>query len=154
MLKKCFLPIVLILFIYVAVTAYQAQATGNYIGSEACGQCHFYEYENFMAYSKKANSWKNVSVMASKLTDEELKECYQCHTTGYKQGGFISYEQTPELSDVGCETCHGPGREHADSGGFPDAIERLPIIEDCLDCHTEERNEAFGFRPLIYSGAH
>ncbi|RQD63902.1 cytochrome c family protein [Desulfonatronovibrio magnus] len=140
--------------LYAGAWAYQAQASGQYVGSETCGSCHYYEYDNFIAYSHKANSWDSISVMAPKLTEEELRECYGCHTTGYNQGGFISYEATPELSDVGCETCHGPGREHVDTGGYPGAIERLPIIEDCLTCHTEERNEAFGFRPLIYSGAH
>ncbi|WP_028573903.1 cytochrome c family protein [Desulfonatronovibrio hydrogenovorans] len=145
---------VLTILCLAALMTYQAWATGNYVGSEACGRCHFYEYENFMNYSKKAKSWESISVMRPKLTDEELRECYGCHTTGYNQGGFVSYESTPELSDVGCETCHGPGREHVETGGMPDVIERLPIIEDCLTCHTEERNEAFGFRPLIYSGAH
>ncbi|MFW5731551.1 MAG: multiheme c-type cytochrome [Desulfonatronovibrionaceae bacterium] len=137
-----------------AVLTYQVQAQGTYVGSETCGQCHSYEYENFTTYSKKAKSWESVSVMAPKLTREELEECYQCHTTGYQQGGFISYEDTPELSDVGCETCHGPGREHAESGGYPDLIQRLPDIDDCLGCHIEERNKAFSFRPLMYSGAH
>ena len=138
---------------FAGLSTYQALATGNYVGTDACGRCHAYEYDNFINYSHKANSWRSISVMAPKLTDEEFKGCFKCHTTGYNRGGFVSYEATPELSDVGCETCHGPGREHSRTGN-PRAIERLPDIEDCLTCHTEERNEAFGFRPLIYSGAH
>ncbi len=148
--KYFFASLALMLF---AGLSCHSLADGNYVGTETCGYCHTHEYENFISYSKKANSWENISVMAPKLTRQELEGCYGCHTTGYNQGGFISHELTPELSDVGCETCHGPGKEHSDTG-YPDAIIRLPSMSDCLNCHTDERNEAFNFRPLIYSGAH
>ncbi|MFO7727922.1 MAG: cytochrome c family protein [Desulfonatronovibrio sp.] len=154
MFNRFIFSAVLAIFTCAGFTTYHALAAGNYVGSETCGRCHMYEYDNFMEYSHKARSWNSIEVMAPKLTDEELKECYECHTTGYNQGGFVSYESTPELSHVGCETCHGPGREHSETGGDPRTIERLPEIDDCLTCHTQERIDAFGFRPLIYSGAH
>ena len=126
----------------------------TYVGSAACKQCHDKESDNFAKYSKKAHSRKNVEKMRSKLTKEELEECYHCHTTGYgKAGGFVSYEKTPQLGDVGCETCHGPGAAHAESGD-PANITRKPGVESCLVCHNAERIKNFNFRPLRYSGAH
>jgi hypothetical protein len=125
-----------------------------YIGSSACQQCHEDESKNFADFSKKAHSRINVEKMRPKLSKEELEGCYSCHTTGYgKKGGFVSYETTPHLADVGCETCHGPGSLHAETGDT-DEITRKPSVESCLVCHNAERIQNFNFRPLRYSGAH
>lgn len=129
-----------------------ASAEG-YVGSKACGECHEAEYARFQKHSKKAHSWESVKVMASDLTQKELANCYECHTTGYGKGGFRSYESTPELADVGCETCHGAGAAHAD-GGDPSLIRRVPEVEQCQVCHNAERVQDFDFKPLIHSGAH
>ena len=131
-----------------------ADSGATYIGSVACKQCHEQEYENFSKYSKKAHSKQSVEKMRPKLTRGELEECYNCHTTGHgKKGGFVDYEKTPQLGDVGCETCHGPGATHAESGERS-AITRQPSVESCLVCHNAERIQKFNFRPLRYSGAH
>ncbi|WP_457571663.1 multiheme c-type cytochrome [Desulfovulcanus sp.] len=131
-----------------------SQEISAYVGSKACAECHEQEYNNFVNYSKKAKSWQHIQVLAPKLTTEELKGCYECHTTGYNKGGFISYEKTPQLSDVGCETCHGPGKKHIDAGGDPDLIKAKVSQEGCSSCHNEKRVKAFNFKPLIYGGVH
>ncbi|MCG8532689.1 MAG: cytochrome c family protein [Desulfovibrionales bacterium] len=128
-------------------------ASAEYVGSAKCGECHEEEHGRFMKYSPKAHSWESIKVMAPKLTTEEQQECYECHTTGYKKGGFVSYEETPELADVGCETCHGPGAAHAEDGD-PELISRKPDPEDCVVCHSAARVNDFGFKPLVNSGAH
>lgn len=130
-----------------------AAADGPYVGSKQCASCHQEQYDTFQKYSKKARSRQSVSLMAPKLTDEELRGCYACHTTGYGKGGFTDYQSTPQFADVGCETCHGPGAAHAENGD-PAAIRRSPAREDCLVCHNESRVKAFNFKPLIHSGAH
>lgn len=134
------------------VTAVQAHSAG-YVGSAACGECHPDQYETFSRHSKKATSRKSVEIMAADLTDEELRECYACHTTGYGKGGFVSYEATPHLADVGCETCHGPGAAHAREGD-PARIMLEPRLSDCEVCHNSERVADFNYKPLLYSGAH
>ncbi len=126
----------------------------GFVGSRACADCHAEEYERFEKNSKKAHSWDRLATMASKLTKEELEGCYECHTTGYGKGGFVSHEKTPHLADVGCETCHGPGGDHVDAGGDPEAIHKTPDLATCTGCHNEARVGAFGFKPLIHSGAH
>jgi len=139
----------------ILLAATWANADNVFVGIEVCQDCHEEQYERFTKYSKKAHSNRSVQVMAPDLTDAELKQCYTCHTTGYGQpGGFVSYEETPHLGIVGCETCHGPGHEHVESGGDADLIQRTMTMEDCETCHNAERVQAFNFKPLIYSGAH
>jgi len=135
-----------------------AQAAENrYVGSAACKECHEAQYASYQANSKKAHSGKSVKLMASDLTEQELRGCFACHTTGYGQpGGFVSFEKTPQLADAGCEVCHGPGQAHMESGGETSLIKgRGKIrVEDCASCHNEERVRAFGFKPTLYSGGH
>jgi len=129
--------------------------SGQYVGSEACAECHDKEFDNFKKFSKKAHSGDSVKIMAGDLTKPELEECYQCHVTGFgKPGGFVSFKETPELADCGCETCHGPGFDHVEEGGDTDLIKGDLEISDCETCHNPERVEAFDFKPLMYGGAH
>lgn len=137
--------------------AFSAQASprASYMGSKVCADCHPGEYDSFMKYSKKASSSESVKIMAADLTKEEVRNCYHCHTTGYGlPGGFEDFEKTPEMADLGCETCHGPGSEHVDMGGDPSLIKKDLDIKDCESCHNEERVGAFNFKPLLFGGAH
>lgn len=133
--------------------AISGQAT--YVGSQACAECHQEQYDNFHKFAKKSRSDHSIKIMASDLSPAEIKECYACHTTGYgKPGGFVSFEQTPELGHAGCEVCHGPGSEHVAEGGDPSLINRKLSLEDCTTCHNADRVGAFNFKPLLYGGAH
>jgi len=126
----------------------------RYVGSAACGGCHPGEYNNFMKYAKKSKSFESIERVKKSLTEEELKGCYSCHTTGYgKKGGFESAEKTPHLKDAGCEVCHGPGEAHLKSNKRQD-IKTHMKIEDCEVCHTTERISAFRYKPMIHGGAH
>lgn len=93
--------------------------------------------------------------MAPKLTPEELRGCFACHTTGYGQpGGFVDFEKTPNLANAGCEVCHGPGSAHVDSGGDPTRIKAKPVMTECERCHNAERVQTFNFKPMLFAGAH
>ncbi len=130
------------------------ESTKSYVGMDVCGECHEEEYESFMQYAHKRNSYKSVKKMQRGLTAEELKTCYECHTTGYgKPGGFKSESETPGLSIAGCEVCHGPGSLHAETESKDD-IKSTLTPKDCEACHCPERIEAFNYKPLIYGGAH
>ena len=142
------------LIVLLAAVAAQAQQEPSYVGSARCGECHDEQYEFYTKNSKKARSWHSVERMQRKLTPAELESCYDCHTTGHgRSGGFVSHETTPQLADVGCETCHGPGGRHAESGD-PADIKRTPTLEDCQRCHNSDRIQDFKFKPLRFSGAH
>nr|WP_321259471.1 cytochrome c family protein [uncultured Pseudodesulfovibrio sp.] len=153
--KGSLILVVAAFVVTVAMASVGRTNSGQYVGSDACGECHEEEYGNFKKFAKKAHSGKSVKIMSSDLTQEELAECYACHVTGYGQpGGFVSFEQTPGLSDCGCEVCHGPGYDHVESGGDSDLIKGSLSMEDCTSCHNPERIDAFDFKPLLYGGAH
>jgi len=129
--------------------------TGTFVGSKVCADCHQDQYKNFSKFAKKAHSDRSIKIMASDLTQAELATCYGCHTTGYGQpGGFVSFEQTPDLSHAGCEVCHGPGGDHVEAGGDPALIKGKLSLQDCETCHSAERVSSFNFKPLLYGGAH
>lgn len=132
----------------------RAQEVASYVGSKGCVDCHAEEYDRFMMHSNKAKSDKSVRLMAPKLTQEELRQCYGCHTTGYgRPGGFRSFEETPELGHAGCETCHGPGSFHVMTGDPADIIGKM-TLESCQFCHEDERVRKINYKPLLYAGAH
>jgi hypothetical protein len=148
---------VFLLLFAIAFSLVSAQSKGStpaYVGSEACKPCHESEYNTFVTYAKKSTSYRSIERLQKGLTEEELKGCYFCHTTGYgKPGGFISLEKTPHLKNAGCEVCHGPGELHIKTRS-PQHIKRKQKIEECEVCHTSERVRAFRYRPLIHGGGH
>ena len=126
----------------------------RYVGSAVCGECHDLQYENYLKHAKKARSYESVAVMKDGLTEEEYRNCLECHATGYgKPGGFVSPEETPELKDAGCEACHGPGSVHVETNDIADIRASL-TVEDCQRCHNEDRVRSFDFKPLLFGGAH
>ena len=125
-----------------------------YVGSKACEPCHQEEYASFIQYAKKSKSFQSIERLKQGLSQEDLKKCYSCHTTGYgKPGGFTSIEETPELKNAGCEVCHGPGELHVKKEDTS-SIKRQVTREDCEACHISERVRAFRYRPLIHGGGH
>ncbi|OEU59558.1 MAG: cytochrome C, partial [Desulfobacterales bacterium PC51MH44] len=112
------------------------------------------QYISFKSHARKSRSFESVQKMKKGLTEDEIKECYVCHTMGYgKPGGFISPEKTPELKNAGCEVCHGPGSIHIKTED-PAYIIRDVTINICQECHIEERVKAFRYKPIIYAGSH
>ena len=159
-LDKKFFPatlIISILFSVIILIGTKSPAGAEeklYVGSAVCAECHEKEYENFTTLTKKAHSFDSLLGLKKGLTEAEFKSCFECHTTGYgKPGGFISEEETPELSNLGCESCHGPGSLHRESEDPEDIIKKVSI-EHCIDCHNQERVAAFDFKPLVHGGAH
>lgn len=125
-----------------------------YVGAETCRGCHDAQYGSFMANSKKARSFGSIQKMQKKLTPSEFRDCFKCHTTGYGEpGGFTSAEETPGLKNPGCEVCHGPGSLHAESGDPADLSVKVSL-QVCGKCHNPDRVAAFGFKPILYAGAH
>ncbi len=152
-----FLRVVLVvfsLFIPAFQSAGETVKPPVYVGSEACKNCHPGEYRNFSAYAKKSQSFKSIERLRAELSQEEIKRCYSCHTTGYgRPGGFVSIEKTPYLKDAGCEVCHGPGSLHVKTKN-PGDIKGNVLSGECGQCHVSGIVNAFRYRPLIHGGAH
>lgn len=132
----------------------EQEAAARYTGSLACQPCHPGEYERYTEYALMSRSYQSIERLRKGLTSEEIKGCYECHTTAYGvPGGFVGIEETPHLASLSCEVCHGPGSVHVASAG-QGAMRRGLTMEDCEACHISERVRAFRFKPLIYGGAH
>ncbi|MFW6169874.1 MAG: multiheme c-type cytochrome [Planctomycetota bacterium] len=151
----------------------QPLASGlKFVGSGLCGNCHEREYEiwkngNDGAKPKHAHAYETLQHPPNSrggIPRNFDPECISCHVVGWNpqqyfpyESGFLSLEETPHLTDVGCENCHGPGSEHvaAEEGELEingDEIDRirdrmrlaLADAEDkCLECHDLDNSPAF-----------
>lgn len=59
--------------------------------------------------------------LGRKLSDNEVSNCFSCHSTGGVSGGQIHLDRL--IPGIRCEACHGPGGQHAAAGkaGEPNA---------------------------------
>lgn len=122
----------------------------TYVGSATCAGCHPTAMAAWQG-SRHGRAWQT-------LVDAEADpkrygwpvtaypDCVSCHVVGYgEQTGFVSPTQTPHLTDVGCERCHGAGSAHAQSNGQ----QRLGLIGGvaasilCAQCHDFEQSPDF-----------
>jgi len=94
-----------------------------YVGAKKCKMCHLKQFRSWET-TRMAMSFELLKpgVKAAEKTAAGLEpdadytadpKCLACHTTGYgKPGGFVSLAETPDLTGVQCESCHGPGSEY------------------------------------------
>ncbi len=81
----------------------------GYIGVDGCTQCHPEQHD---PWSTTIHATAFDTLVAS--GDDGNEVCFPCHTVGYGQpSGFVNMATTPHLADVQCESCHGPGSNHA-----------------------------------------
>jgi peroxiredoxin/nitrate/TMAO reductase-like tetraheme cytochrome c subunit len=113
----------------------------GYSGNESCGICHELEQETWF-FTKHASAYDTLV----KHGDANDEECVSCHVVGYSEpGGFTSAKQTPELEDVGCESCHGPGGPHVS----PDFTPEDDYSDACATCHTPEHSLGFDYATFL-----
>lgn len=116
-----------------------------YAGSAACAACHPSQTAQWKQ-TRHASAWTS-------LVEEKRQmdlDCWSCHATGADQPGGPQHptQVTTALEGVGCESCHGPGRAHAqrpkDHGVVAD-----PPLATCTGCHDGEQDEG-RFDPATY----
>jgi len=120
--------------------------TQNMVGHSVCETCH----------ETQAGFWKSTRHASAYSTlnkkDKSLNlDCLPCHLTINPRKldsqispdpGYLSYPSA--LRSVGCESCHGPGREHSIA---PETftLSRNPEKPLCLTCHTPEHDDTFDY---------
>ena len=109
-----------------------------YISANTCKSCHEQEYHQWSA-TRHAFAYQTL-VKKERYFDPN---CISCHTTGFGYAtGFQIGDQDSTLKGVQCETCHGPGKQHA---GNPKKtnIRSGKDTSLCLQCHDAEHSPGF-----------
>jgi hypothetical protein len=111
-----------------------------YATSEACAKCHQSEFDK---WQKTRHSHAFAALETRQRTFDAA--CVGCHSLGFQdRGGFINIKATPQLANVHCESCHGPGAEHVNA---PTAgnYKTPPKNQSCLICHDRDNSPDFDF---------
>ncbi|MCO5169255.1 MAG: cytochrome c family protein [Planctomycetes bacterium] len=126
---------------------------GSFVGSETCRGCHPGAWEVFEGTGHHG-AYRHV--MEKDPARAGLFECVGCHVVGHGfEGGFRSLADTPHLAEVGCESCHGVGSNHALGPpaakrgygvrpGFPESWRAT-----CLGCHDATNSPGFDFERAL-----
>lgn len=110
-----------------------------FAGSAACADCHKGAHASWSA-SQHAVALKSLEDDGA----DRDPDCTGCHVVALGSSkGFRSRKETPDLADVGCESCHGPGQSHAEAPREA----KMPKIGDsgCLSCHNPDHSPKFDF---------
>ncbi len=107
-------------------------------GSDACIQCHESDCR-IWGNAKHAHAWDTLKDSGSHVDPY----CQQCHTTGYGLPmGFQSVKQSPDRTDVGCESCHGPSQAHMLT---PTVRTPYTAADQCIRCHDRDHSPNYEY---------
>lgn len=120
----------------------------SYVGTETCKTCHQAAYDFWkkaivpvQAKTETGEVIKRLSghAIAWKTLEEKHKDldrnCIGCHSVGFmKPGGYCKARDVNFRKDVQCESCHGPGSLHAQTGDKTKIKREVPE-STCRSCH-------------------
>lgn len=120
-----------------------------YVTSETCAKCHQDQYDKWKT-TRHAHAFAGLETKNRTFDNA----CVGCHSVGFQKQGFVNIKATPELANVQCESCHGPGAQHAAKprkGSYPTPA--TPAM--CITCHDRDNSPDFQFDkywPLVAHG--
>lgn len=118
------------------------RATGKFVGSESCSACHAEDY----AIWQKSGHAVAFPALQRRESDAD-PSCIGCHTIGFgTESGYRRAFEGKRLTQVGCESCHGPGSTHVEQrtqGKEPTFKFRPLAAADCTTCHHGEFSRPF-----------
>ena len=117
----------------------EQDALSGYVGSQACATCHRKEFDQW-AHTSHATAFNTLLTVGKQF----YPECVSCHVTGfrYETGYQIGSEEKEQLADVGCETCHGPGKQHITTP-LTTNVRGEVKQQVCMECHTPSHSPGF-----------
>jgi hypothetical protein len=148
-----------------AVPHPQLQSNGHYVGSKKCESCHEDSYD---VWKKSGHARALPTLVNLDPPRNHDPECISCHVMGWHptshfpyEGGYQSAGKTPKLTNVGCESCHGPGSGHVDAEAGADLSLQQKMQEAmsvskaeatdvhsakrCTACHDGDNSPDFNF---------
>ena len=130
-----------------AVAPTAAQPAARYTGNGVCAECH----------TEAHVQWASTGHARALETLEKDptgggEDCRACHVTALGEtGGFTDRASTPEFASVGCETCHGAGRDHA---ARPTVGYGKVSVRSCTGCHTTRHSPEFDYYTYLTRVSH
>ena len=109
---------------------------GVYLGNAACAPCHIEEQRSWLL--------THHAVAYPRLGPDPVQRdpsCLPCHVTGAGAPTGWAPDARPDLRNVGCEACHGPGGPHA--GTCTDAA------STCKNCHDPDHAAGFAYERAL-----
>ena len=129
------------------------KATAAYAGTESCASCHT---KAMQAWQKSGHARAFETLLARKADADP--NCIACHTVGFGTvSGYRREFADRKLVDVGCESCHGPGRQHVEQwrAGAEVTARFHPVgAGDCRKCHHGEFSRPFDYDKFWPAVAH
>lgn len=163
-----------------------AHPDGGFAGSAACADCHTAAWAVF---EKTPHAHATDTLVKLDPPRHFDPECLSCHVTGWNPQeyfpyttGYLGLTETPNMTQNGCENCHGPAADHVKvESGEVDATDqqkealraalRMKIIADegnkdgqnfeegqvvknCMRCHDIDNSPDFDFQKYWPSVKH
>lgn len=117
---------------------------GDYVGADACKDCHLGQYE---AWAQTKHSKALSKLQAA---NREGNTCIKCHVTG-SDAMIAAQGANPSFPNVQCEGCHGPGAAHIAAAKTGDTVTDRPkrtTETSCTRCHNDTSPH---YKPFYYS---
>ncbi len=121
----------------VAPPGYDGQ--GDFAGVAVCARCHGTIAQGWEK-TRHSHAYASLEARGQQLD----RDCIGCHTAGWRHpGGFSDPRAVGLLKNVQCESCHGPGKAHAQSGDKSLIDRGKANAEFCQRCHQEDLETGF-----------
>jgi hypothetical protein len=139
----------------------RAELQGAFVGSKKCETCH---EESYRVWKKSGHAKAYETLVKAVPARNFDPECVSCHVVGWRpienrpyESGFLTKKETPHLTDVGCESCHGPGGNHIAAEVKNDAalqkkMQQAMVVTKaesekrlCTTCHDLDNSPDFEF---------
>ena len=107
-------------------------------GTATCNKCHEEVHDQWTS-TTHGHAWQSLEKTGAQVD----AACQRCHTTSYGYpNGFASIVDARDLGNVGCESCHGPSKRHANAPETPTGF-RGQAKSRCVRCHDRENSPDF-----------
>jgi len=112
----------------------------HFVGATVCIACHPAQGDTWQT-TRHARAYQTLV----KVNKQFNLNCVPCHVTGVVTGEEPEALSLPtDMQAVGCEVCHGAGKEHVKAPEQKPLTKR-PAEEVCLRCHTPDQDDSFDY---------